>query len=96
MVCGKQVPDGFTSSGPARAEITQLGCCETVVLMVLALFGNKLTAAFPYGLRQPILKCTEEDAAWSLQSNVQATVRFRSWWELKQHSYTVLHEAGLG
>lgn len=45
MVCGKQVPDGFTSSGPTRAEMTQLGCCETVVLMVLALFGNKLTAA---------------------------------------------------
>lgn len=96
MVPASHIPDGFTSSGPTRAEMTQLGCCETVVLMVLALFGNKLTAAFPYGLRQPILKCTEEYAAWSLQSNMQATVRFRSWWELKQHSYTVLHEAGLG
>lgn len=47
MICGRQAPDGFAGSGPSRAEVTQWGHCKTVVLMVLALFGNKLTAAFP-------------------------------------------------
>lgn len=43
-----------------RSEMALWGDCRALVLMVLACSGNKLTAAFSYGLKQPILKHTGE------------------------------------
>lgn len=43
-----------------RSEMALWGDCRALELMVLSYSGNKLTAAFSYGLRQPILQCTGE------------------------------------
>lgn len=51
---------GIDKQRSFRSEMALWGDCRALEFMVLAYSGNKLTAAFSYGLRQPIRQCTGE------------------------------------